>query len=139
MVRFQNEVLRLWEKKSMGIFRPLFGFILQTLLIITGIDCLLMGVLCPYFAKKCSQERSLPPPGKEPGQGNGCLPGQQYIGLSVGSNRIDLQTGLECAAYASAFVLRHFGREASGPALYRDIPGRRRDGTVYPKGVKKLL
>ncbi len=63
----------------MGIFWFLFLSILQTLLIITGIDCLLMGVLCPYFAKKCPQERSLPSPDKEPGQESGCRHGQPSI------------------------------------------------------------
>lgn len=98
-------------------FWSLFIIILQTVIFITMADCLLMGILHPCFAKKC-----YPP----------CF-------LISRANRIDLQSGAECSAYAAAFVLRHFGREASGAELYEEIPCRRKDGSVYPKGVKKLL
>ena len=32
-----------------------------------------------------------------------------------------------------------YGREAEGAEVYKEISGRRKDGAVYPKGVKKLL
>lgn len=91
--------------------------VIKMFTIITVINCMLMGILHPYFVKRCQPSRS----------------------MILRPNRIDLQTGMECSAYASAFVLRHFGREASGIDLYQEIPGRRKDGSVYPRGVKKLL
>lgn len=100
-----------------AFFRSFIEIVLQTFLFITVINCLLMGILHPYFAKKCYPSRF----------------------LISRPNRIDLQTSTECSAYASAFVLRHFGREAAGAELYREISGKRRDGSVYPRGVKKLL
>lgn len=36
-------------------------------------------------------------------------------------------------------VLRHFGIEAKGEALYEQIPNKMRNGYVYPKGIPKLL
>ena len=36
-------------------------------------------------------------------------------------NRIDYQTDGKCAAYASAYVLRHFGENSSGEEVYSDI------------------
>lgn len=89
----------------------------NTFIIITMADIALMGLPRLRLSKKCQ------------------VP--QY--LVSKRNRIDLQSGLECSAYASAFLLRHFGIEASGAELYREITGKRGDGTVYPKGVRKLL
>lgn len=91
--------------------------ILNTFIIITITDIALMGLPHLRLSKKCQ------------------VP--QY--LISKRNRIDLQDGLECSAYASAFLLRHFGMETSGAELYRETTGRRGDGTVYPKGVRKLL
>lgn len=91
--------------------------ILNTFIIITMTDIALMGLPHLCLSKKCQVPRYL---------------------ISK-RNRIDQQNGLECSAYASAFLLRHFDMEASGAELYREITGRRGDGTVYPKGVQKLL
>ncbi len=99
------------------VFCPLIITVIRTVIIITVINCLLMGILHPYFAKKC-------------------YPSSFLISQA---NRIDLQSSMECSAYACAFVLRHYGREAEGAELYKEISGRRKDGAVYPKGVKKLL
>lgn len=54
-------------------------------------------------------------------------------------NRIDFQTGNQCAAFASAYVFRHWGDEKNGSDLYREITGKLRDGSVYPKGITKLF
>lgn len=54
-------------------------------------------------------------------------------------NRIDIQTGFQCSAFASAYVLRHFGMDASGTMLYAKIPHKMKSGYVYPKGIKVLL
>lgn len=51
------------------------------------------------------------------------------------SNRMDIQHLYECAAFSSAFVLRHFGIEADGNELYTKYPRKLFDGTVSPKGI----
>ncbi len=54
-------------------------------------------------------------------------------------NRIDIQIGFQCSAYASAYILRCLGIEISGTELYPLIPHKMKNGYVYPKGVKKIL
>lgn len=54
-------------------------------------------------------------------------------------NRIDFQTGLECSAFASAYLLRHFGEEADGFALYEDFPGKLSRGGVMPNGIVEFF
>jgi len=54
-------------------------------------------------------------------------------------NRIDFQTGLMCAAFSSAYLLRHYGIEARGEVLYQNMPCKMKTGHVYPKGIKKVL
>lgn len=56
-----------------------------------------------------------------------------------GKNRIDIQTEFQCSAFASAYVLRHFGIDASGIKLYAKMPHKMKNGYVYPKGIKALL
>ena len=97
--------------------RFLYLTILYSFITTTVINCLLMGLLHPCFVKGGYPPRFLIPH----------------------PNRIDLQQSMECSAYACAFVLQHYGREASGQALYREMPCKRRNGSVYPRGVKKLL
>lgn len=87
------------------------------LLITTAVDCLLMGALHLRFSLRCRQ------------------PGY----LITKSNRIDLQTGYQCSAFSSAYVLRHWGMEANGAHLYERMPCKMKDGYVYPKGIQKLL
>lgn len=36
-------------------------------------------------------------------------------------NRIDYQIGGKCAAYAAAYLLRHFGEETDGEALFPEL------------------
>lgn len=50
-------------------------------------------------------------------------------------NQIDYQTWMECSAFASAYVLRHYGEEADGMELYEDYPGKLDNGGVLPYGV----
>lgn len=54
-------------------------------------------------------------------------------------NYFDYQSGLECAAFASAFVLRHYGEEADGVTLYEDYPGRLDQGGVSPYGIETFF
>lgn len=55
------------------------------------------------------------------------------------NNRIDLQKNTECAAFSTAYLLRHFGIEAEGESLYTHFPCKTRAGNVYPKGIRKIL
>jgi len=51
------------------------------------------------------------------------------------TNRIDIQSKYECAAFSSAYVLRHLGKEVDGNELYKKYPRKLLDGTVMPKGI----
>jgi len=55
------------------------------------------------------------------------------------NNRIDFQKNTECAAFSTAYLLRHFGIENQGEALYTNFPSKTRAGTVYPKGIRTVL
>lgn len=55
------------------------------------------------------------------------------------NNRIDFQQNTECAAFSTAYVLRHFGMEDAGEALYTHFPSKTRAGNVYPKGIRTVL
>lgn len=55
------------------------------------------------------------------------------------NNRIDFQKNNECAAFSTAYLLRHFGMEDDGEALYTHFPSKTRAGTVYPKGIRTVL
>ncbi|AWE07639.1 peptidase [Lysinibacillus sp. 2017] len=55
------------------------------------------------------------------------------------NNRIDFQNNTECAAFSTAYLLRHFGLEAEGDALYTHFPSKTRAGNVYPKGIRTEL
>lgn len=55
------------------------------------------------------------------------------------NNRIDFQQNTECAAFSTAYLLRHFGMEDEGEALYTRFPSKTRAGNVYPKGIRTVL
>ncbi|MEC1375519.1 cysteine peptidase family C39 domain-containing protein [Heyndrickxia oleronia] len=55
------------------------------------------------------------------------------------NNRIDLQNNRECAAFSTAYVLRHFGMEADGDELYTNFSSKMKSGNVYPKGIRTVL
>lgn len=55
------------------------------------------------------------------------------------NNRIDIQNKRECAAFSTAFVMRHFGMETDGDELYINFPSKTRSGDVYPKGIRTML
>lgn len=65
-----------------------------------------------------------------------CVPKQYF---TVAANRIDIQTGFQCSAFASAYVLRSFGIEVDGAVLYASMPHKMKSGYVYPKGIRELL
>ncbi|GGO08308.1 cysteine peptidase family C39 domain-containing protein [Saccharibacillus kuerlensis] len=74
-------------------------------------------------------------PQKDPISG-GDIPESYMI---PGSNRIDYQGRRDCAAFSSAYVLRHLGMEADGSELYKSYPRKLLDGTVDPKGILVLF
>lgn len=47
-------------------------------------------------------------------------------------NYFDYQSGLECSAFASAYVLRHYGEEADGIELFKTFPQKNADGSGAP-------
>lgn len=74
------------------------------------------------------------PPAKED---TGSFPDSYIINKE---NRFDYQSGLECSAYASAYVLRSYGVEADGIELYKTYPNKVADGSgVYPSGIKTFF
>lgn len=52
-------------------------------------------------------------------------------------NRIDYQTDGKCAAYAAAYLMRHFGEEANGEELFPEF--KRSFGFVSANGVAEVL
>lgn len=54
-------------------------------------------------------------------------------------NYFDYQSGLECSAYASAYVLRHYGEKASGIELFETFPSKLPQGGVMPNGIKTFF
>lgn len=101
--------------KTLLLFGVLSLFIY--LVITTVIDCILMGMLHFHFSLR---------PGK-------------HTFLIKTPNQIHMQTSFRCSAFSSAYVLRHWGREAEGDALYEHMPNKMKDGYVYPRGIQKLL
>lgn len=52
-------------------------------------------------------------------------------------NRLDYQTDGKCAAYAAAYLLRHFGEEANGEALFPEL--KRPFGFASANSIADLL
>lgn len=55
------------------------------------------------------------------------------------NNRIEFQSNTECAAFSTAYLLRHFGIKAEGEALYSHFPSKTKAGNIYPKGIRTVL
>ena len=51
----------------------------------------------------------------------------------MNKNKIDIQTGFKCSAFASAYLLRHLNIDANGDEIYNMIPHKMKSGYVYPK------
>jgi hypothetical protein len=54
-------------------------------------------------------------------------------------NRIDIQRNFECAAFSSAYLLRHFNIDTDGNELYKKFPQKLFDGNVAPKGIINIF
>ena len=85
------------------------------LVITTTVNAVFMGVLFFRFSFRCRYK--------------------QFV--ITKKNRTDFQDGNQCAAFSSAYVLRHWGIEAEGDALYENMTGKTKDGCVYPSGIRK--
>lgn len=61
--------------------------------------------------------------------------------LVQSENRFDYQPGnIQCAAFSSAYLLRHYGEEVSGLPLFENFPGKLADGNgVYPTGIVQMF
>ena len=59
--------------------------------------------------------------------------------MITAENQFDYQPGLECSAFASAYVLRHFGEDAWGMELFEDFPGKLSVGGVLPTGIEQFF
>ncbi len=95
----------------------LVAAVLMTFIIITIVDMFLVGVVTPYFSFKKNK-------------------GSFIIQTP---NRFEMQSSNECSGYSSAYLLRHFGIEADGLAVYEKMPDKMANGYVYPKEVKRML
>lgn len=54
-------------------------------------------------------------------------------------NRFDFQPGLECSAFSSAYVLRHYGEEADGLKLFETYPLVFPNNGVPPWGIEQFF
>ena len=72
-----------------GVFYWVCSTFVNYLIITTVVDILLMGRLHIRYSRRCAQRHF----------------------MMEGQNRIDFQTKYECSAFASAYLLRHHGRE----------------------------
>lgn len=95
----------------------LFISLINYIIITTVVDGILMGVPHLRFSLKSNKNKF----------------------IIDKTNSIDLQHGNKCSAFAAAYVLRHFDTQENGNSLYEIIPDKMKDGTVYPKGILKLL
>lgn len=95
----------------------LFSTIVYYVMITTIVDSFLMGIFFIHFSMRCRKKEF----------------------VITKTNRIDMQSGNKCAAFASAYVLRHWDIEENGNILYKMIPNKMQNGCVYPKGIRKLL
>lgn len=91
--------------------------LINTFIIITIVDVILMGPLMFIFSKKNRISRF----------------------MVHKENRIDIQSGNSCAGYATAYVLRHYDIPADGDDIYMKMPDKMANGYVYPKEIKRMF
>lgn len=84
----------------------------------------LLTFLLSGCKKEAEPERSVPIP-------------DQYMIES--DNYFDYQPGLECAAFASAYLLRHYGEDSEGLQLYENFPSKLPEGGTMPEGIVTLF
>ncbi|MCR4939510.1 MAG: C39 family peptidase [Treponemataceae bacterium] len=106
----------------MKILVNLVLFLLNTFIITTIIDIILMGFLHPRFSRKSKEEKFFVKPRPE------------SLKTESGSY-FEFQGEFECAGFSSAFILRHLGFPAEGFEIYKEVPKKMGRGYVYPKGI----
>ena len=91
-------------------------FIVGTILVITILDWLIIGIPIPTKRKKYSKTYIL-----------------------KAKNWVDYQKSTECSGFSLAYVLRSYGIEADGNDIYAKIHGKMKNGAVMPKVLKKVI
>lgn len=59
--------------------------------------------------------------------------------MITAKNYFDYQSGLECSAFSSAYILRHYGEEADGVELFKTFPGKVQSRGAPPQGIVKFF
>ena len=91
--------------------------LINTFIIITIVDVVLMGPLMLTFSRKSRISRF----------------------MVLKENRIDMQSGNSCSGYAAAYVLRHYDIPADGDDIYVKMPDKMANGYVYPKEIRRMF
>lgn len=108
--------------------RALLAVLLSAAMLIGGLTGCARGTDSPPGGDVTSQEQSS-------AQNTESKTGTPEAYMIDTKNYFDYQSGMECSAFASAFVLRHFGEEADGMALFETYPQKAADGGVMPSGL----
>lgn len=93
------------------------GTFINTFIIISIVDIILMGNFTLKFSKK-SKKSSF---------------------MITKENCIDIQVGNSCSGYSIAYILRHYGISVNGDEIYDKLLNKTNNGYVYPKEVKRML
>ncbi len=101
----------------MGWFVWSIGTLVNTLIIITLVDMILMGLFRLKLSRKSSISRFM---------------------ISK-ENKIDIQKGNTCSGYSTAYVLRHYDMQADGEDIYSKMSNKMANGYVYPKEIKRMF
>lgn len=94
----------------------ILDILLQSFVFITLGDILFVGLPHPKYHRKLNRESF----------------------LITKPNRYETQSGVECSAFASAYVYRHFGKQVKGMELYKEMPCKSLKGYVYCRGIVRL-
>lgn len=97
------------------------------LIILFFIAALIIVILIPMMLNPTVEsEIETPPP-------------TSYMIEPTSGNYFDYQPGLECAAFSSAYILRHYGEEADGVEIFKTFPDKIGDSGAAPTGIVTFL
>lgn len=91
-------------------------FLLETFLIITGVDILMIGLPTIKLNKELKKDAF----------------------LITKPNHSENQGHVECSGFSSAYVYRHLGKPVKGMDLYKEMPCKAPKGRVYCRGIVRL-
>ena len=91
-------------------------FLLETFLIITGVDILMIGLPTIKLNKELKKDAF----------------------LITKPNHSENQGHVECSGFSSAYVYRHLGKQVKGMDLYKEMPCKAPKGRVYCRGIVRL-